>query len=117
MQIGQSLWKAIWQLLTKLNVLLPFDLALTLLGFYPIYLKIYIPGGSDDKESATMQETRFDPWVGKISWRRERLPTPVFSPGEFHGLYSPWGCKESDNTEQLSLSLFYTISTEKLSCA
>ena len=26
----------------------------------------------------------FDPWVGKIPWRRERLPTPVFWPGEFH---------------------------------
>ena len=34
----------------------------------------------------------------------ERLPTPVFWPGEFHGLYSPWGHKESDTTEQLSLS-------------
>ena len=33
----------------------------------------------------------FDSWVGKIPWRRERLPTPVFWPGEFHGLYSPWG--------------------------
>ena len=33
----------------------------------------------------------FDPWVGKIPWRRERLPTPVFWPGEFLGLYSPWG--------------------------
>ena len=41
----------------------------------------------------------FDPWVGKIPWRRERLPTPVFWPGEFHGLYSPWGCKELDTTE------------------
>ena len=30
----------------------------------------------------------FNPWVGKI-------PTPVFWPGEFHGLYSPWGCRES----------------------
>ena len=38
-----------------------------------------------------------------IPWRRETLPTPVFWPGEFHGLYSPWGCKESDTTEQLSL--------------
>ena len=46
----------------------------------------------------------FDPWVGKIPWRRERLPTPVFWPGEFHGLYSPWGHKESDPTEQLSLT-------------
>ena len=27
---------------------------------------------------------------GKIPWRREWLPTPVFRPGEFHGLYSPW---------------------------
>ena len=35
--------------------------------------------------------TRFNPSVGKILWRRERLPTPVFWPGEFHGLYSPWG--------------------------
>ena len=26
----------------------------------------------------------FDPWVRKIPWRRERLPTPVFLPGEFH---------------------------------
>ena len=47
----------------------------------------------------------FDPWVGKIPWRRERLPTPVLWPGEFHGLYSPWGHKELDTTEQLSLSL------------
>ena len=28
----------------------------------------------------------FDPWLGKITWRRERLPTPIFWPGEFHGL-------------------------------
>ena len=47
----------------------------------------------------------FDPWVGKIPWRRERLPTPILWPGEFHGLYSPWGCKESDTTEWLSFSL------------
>ena len=45
----------------------------------------------------------FDSWVGKIPWWRERLPTPVFWPGEFHGLYSPWGHKESDTTEPLSL--------------
>ena len=46
----------------------------------------------------------FNPWVGKIPWRRERLPTSVFWPGELHGLYSPWGCKELDMTERLSLS-------------
>ena len=34
----------------------------------------------------------------------ERLPTTVFWPGEFHGLYSLWGCKELDTTEWVSLS-------------
>ena len=32
----------------------------------------------------------FDAWVGKMPWRRERLPTPVLWPGEFHELCSPW---------------------------
>ena len=41
----------------------------------------------------------FDTWVGKIPWRSERLPTPAFWPGEFQGLYSPWGRTESDMTE------------------
>ena len=51
----------------------------------------------------------WETWVGKIPWRRERLPTPEFWPEEFHGLYSPWGCKESDVTEQLSLIIkFFT---------
>ena len=50
---------------------------------------------------------RFDSWVEKISWRRDRLLTPVFLPGESHGQrslvsYSPWGHKESDTTERLS---------------
>ena len=47
----------------------------------------------------------------KIPWKREQLPTPVFYPGEFHGqrslaVYSPWACKESETTGQLSLLLF-----------
>ena len=49
----------------------------------------------------------FDPWVGKISWRRRRQPTPILLPGEFHRQrslagYSPWGRKEADRTERLS---------------
>ena len=54
---------------------------------------------------------RFDPWVGKIPWRREWPPIPVFLPGEAHGHrslagYSPWDHKESDTTERLTFSLF-----------
>ena len=45
----------------------------------------------------------FDPWVGKIPWRRERLPTQVCCPREFH--------KESDTTEQLSLHFHKTWTT------
>ena len=48
----------------------------------------------------------FDPWVGKIPWRRKWQPTPVFLPGESHGQrslegYSPRRCKELDKTERL----------------
>ena len=55
------------------------------------------------KNPPAMQQPGFDPWVGKIPWRRERLPTPVFWPGEFPGLYHSGGCKELDTTERLSL--------------
>ena len=37
------------------------------------------------KSLPAVQETRFDPWVKKIPWRREWQPTLVFLPGEFHG--------------------------------
>ena len=48
-------------------------------------------------------------WVGKIPWRREWQPTTVFLPGESHGQrslvgYRPWGCKESDMAERLTLT-------------
>ena len=53
------------------------------------------------KNPLAMQETpvQFLGWNWKIPWRREKLPTPVFWPKEFHGLYSPWGRKESGTTE------------------
>ena len=46
----------------------------------------------------------FDPWVGKVPWRRAQQPTPLFLPGESHGQkslagYSPEGHTESDTTE------------------
>ena len=66
----------------------------------PIFLGF--PCGSAAKESAcSAGDLGLIPGLG-----RERLPTPVFWPGEFRGLYGPWGCKESDVTEQLALLLF-----------
>ena len=63
------------------------------------------------KNLPAMQETQ----VQSLSWEdpleKGMATTPVFLPGEFHGQrslagYSPWGCKELDTTEQLTLSLF-----------
>ena len=57
---------------------------------------------------------RFNSWVGKIPWRREWQPTPVFLPGESHGQrslagYSPQGRKESDTTEWLHFTSLHFI--------
>ena len=85
-------------------------------------LKIYpsvsvfsgFPDGASGKEPTCQgrkyQRHRLHPWVGKIPWRRKWQPTSVFLPGESHGQrslagYSWWGCKESDTTEPLTLSL------------
>ena len=65
------------------------------------------PGGAQGKEPACRgrrQKRRgFDPWVGRIPWRRTRQLTPVLLPGESHGQrslvgYSPWGRREPDTT-------------------
>ena len=55
----------------------------------------------------------FDPQLGKIPWRWKWPPTPVFLPGKSHGQrslvgYSSWGHEESDMTEQLTLSHYWT---------
>ena len=66
------------------------------------------PGGTSGEEPAYQcrrpKRCRFDPWVGKLPWRRKWQPAPIFLPGEFHGQRSlagcsPWGHTESDTTE------------------
>ena len=64
------------------------------------------------KNLPAMQETQVRS-LGQedLTWRRQGQPTPVFLLGESYGMrslagYSPWGHKESDTTEQLTLSLF-----------
>ena len=71
------------------------------------------PGGASGKEPACKYKRHkrlgFDPWFGKIPWRREWQPISVFLPGESLGQrslagYSPWGHKEFDITEVTSLA-------------
>ena len=48
--------------------------------------------------------------ISSLDWEdpmeKGKASTPVFWPGRLHGLSSPWGCKESDRTEWLTLPLF-----------
>ena len=68
-------------------------------------------GGSNGKSICLQRgRPRFDPWVGKIPWRRKWQPTPIFLPGKSHGRrslvgYSPWGRKELDTTERLHFTI------------
>ena len=80
------------------------------------------PGGASGKEP-TCQCRRhrrhgFDPWVGKISWRKARQPTPGLLPEE-----SPWTeepgelqsieSQESDTTERLFTFHFHTVGDDQ----
>ena len=61
------------------------------------------------KNPPAMQETQAPSLNQEDSLEKKWQPTPVFLPGEFHGQrsladYGPWGCKEPDTTEQLTLS-------------
>ena len=66
------------------------------------------------KNPPALQETWVDPWVMKIPWRRARLPTPVFWPGEFHGLYSP-GSQSQTRLSRIHFQEFPSVSGGKAS--
>ena len=78
--------------------------------FFIEMAKKCFPGGSDGKESACNAGEQGSIPGPERSPGEGWHPTPVFLPGEFHGQrglvgYSPWGPKESDTTEWLTLSL------------
>ena len=74
------------------------------------------PGGSRVKNPPTLWEILLRSLGWEDLWRRERLPTPVFWPREFHEQkilagYNPWGHKELDILSIFSLSFKYHICT------
>ena len=68
--------------------------------------------GNQERICLKCRRPGFHPWVRKIPWKREQLPTPVSLPGELHG-QGAWQdtvhgiAKESDMIESLMLSLFH----------
>ena len=73
------------------------------------------------KESACQcRRCRFDPWIGRIPWRKKWQPTPVFLPGKSQGQrrlagYSPWGLKRVRHnwaTKQQPLGLGLPLSSK-----
>ena len=89
--------------------------SISMLKGNPHSSKMGFSGGSGAESACQCRSHRrcqFDPWVKKIPWWREWQPTPVFLPGETLGQrslvsYSPWGHKESDTTERLSIAHNY----------
>ena len=72
-----------------------------------------LPWWCSGKESACQgrgcRQHGFNPWVRTILWRKKWQPTAVFLPKKFHGQrnlagYCPWGHKELDMNERLSVS-------------
>ena len=83
-------------------------------------LTLGFPGGASGKEPSCQykrrKRCRFDPWVGKIPWRRKWQPTPVFLPGESHGQRSlvgnsPWGCWVVHNWSDLAHKICSSFKT------
>ena len=87
----------------------------------PIPVFLGFPCGSAGKESAcNVRDLGSVPGLGRSpregkgyplhysGLENSKVPTPLFWSGEFQGLYSPWGRKESDTTEQLSLNHSYS---------
>ena len=83
----------IWQVIFYLSLPLlyspiPWQLLPTFclcqLGYFEHFTGF--PGGASGKESACQcRKHEFNPWVGKVPWRRKWQPIPAFLPGESHG--------------------------------
>ena len=69
-------------------------------GRLPTPVFLGFPDGSEGKESACNEgDLGSIPVLGRSPGEGKGYPLQIFWPGEFHGLYSPWGRKESDTTE------------------
>ena len=87
-----------------------------LIHVLPIFLDFFLYRSLVSESACQRRRCKrhgFDPWVGKIPWRRKWQPTPVFLPGKCHGQRrslagcSPWGLQESDPAEHACTTVRY----------
>ena len=85
------------------------------------FISFGLPCGQLVKNLPAMGGPGFNLWVGRIPWKREQLPIPIFWPGEFHGEfhgqrslagYSPWSWKSQTQLSDFHFtSLLFTSSS------
>ena len=118
-------WRLAWRILMSISLYTVFSMQTAIFKYVYVCLKTFAferqnKGGEAEngfpwglrgyRIHLQCRRPKFNPWVRKIPWRMEWLPTPVFLLGKSHGEkslvgYSQWGHKESDRTEWLILSL------------
>ena len=88
--------------------------------YWLLYLTLTIistgfPGGTGGKEPTCQcrrrKRCRFDPWVGKIPWRRDWQPTPVFLPGEYNGRGAWWATVHRVTKSRTQLKWLSTLTS------
>ena len=100
-----------WRGSSGINVQQPWVDHLSFLQFGSSSGIVGFPGGSEGKESAcNAGDLGSVPGLGRSLGEGNGYPLQYSPPGKSHGQrsvagYSPWGCKESDTTKKLTLSL------------
>ena len=109
--VSRALNRTTWCLfpITNKNSCIQIQFMSCKVHLFRVYNSMFgLPSWLSGKESACQCRRHvFNPWVGKIPWKRKWQSTPVSLPGKSHEQrslvgYSPWGHKELDTTQQLN---------------
>ena len=73
---------------------------------FTIHVLGFLCGSAGKESTHNVGDLGSIPGLGRSPGEGKGYPLQIW-PGEFHGLYRPWGCKESDTTERLSLQSYY----------
>ena len=97
-------------MLSLSHVASTLDMCLRFASLFSSWASLVAPCGNEP--ACQCRRCGFNPWVGKIPWRRKWQPSPEFLAGKSHGQkelagYSPWSHKESAMTEHARMLSSY----------